>query len=188
MNMAVSTSPTAPPRCLSRRRSTPAGRRLAVGGSWVVTSLIADPRVDDRVQEVDEQVDDDELQREDEHQALHRGVIAGFDRLDEQPAEAVEVEHRFDYYRAGQQEAELQADYRNDRNEGVPQGVLVHDGPLDEAFGAGGAHVIAADRFQEAGTRKPRDRSEARDRQGYERQDDAFGREAARDRQQFQFN
>src|SRR5205823_8631955 len=67
--------------------STRAARRPA--------SLIADPRIEVRVEHVDGEVDHDERQRDDEHRALHQRDVAGEDALHDEAAQAGPGEHRF---------------------------------------------------------------------------------------------
>src|SRR5258706_3183513 len=55
--------------------------------------LIPDARVEPGVHQVDDEIDEDEDERREQHQALHHGVIALADRLDEQLADSVQVEH-----------------------------------------------------------------------------------------------
>src|SRR5690606_23952755 len=121
-NDVVRNRPMAPLRWRSRRANAllrlrvrgtaPAGTGAAAlppeGATG--TSAIADPRVDGGVEHVDDQVDEHELDGEHQQQPLDHGVVAGVDRLDQQPAETVEVEHRLDDDGAGQQEPELQPD------------------------------------------------------------------------------
>src|SRR5690606_4621360 len=103
----VRNSPIEPLVWLSSRASTPRRRRVFCGGAGTLEAmatavgplrclLIGDPRVHRGVEEVDDQVDEHELKGEDQHQPLDDGVITGVDRLDEEPAEAGEVEDRLD--------------------------------------------------------------------------------------------
>src|SRR5690554_3147231 len=52
------------------------------------SSVIADPRVDDGVEEVDDDVHDDEADGDEQDGPLHDRVVAREDRVDEQAADA----------------------------------------------------------------------------------------------------
>src|SRR5689334_22617333 len=58
-----------------------------------VLTLIADPRVDDRVHDVDQQADDDDHRTVHEHGGLHHGEVAERDALVDQPPDARPREH-----------------------------------------------------------------------------------------------
>ena len=51
----------------------------------VTASVIGDPRVERRVEHIHQQVDDDEARGTQEQHALHHGVVARQDALDDQP-------------------------------------------------------------------------------------------------------
>ena len=70
-----------------------------------------------------DQVDDDEHQRAEQHQALHDGDVLGADRGGRHPAEAVAREHRLDDDRSGQQLTDDQPGHRQRRQRGVAQRV-----------------------------------------------------------------
>src|SRR5258706_6858098 len=91
------------------------------GRTGVRSSLTADPRVEEPVREVDDQVDDDEGQREDQHRALQQDVVAREDRLHHQPAEPGPREHGLGEDGAAHELAGLEPEQREDRDEGVAQ-------------------------------------------------------------------
>src|SRR5690349_18072129 len=72
-------------------------------------SGIADPGVEERVGQVDDQVDHDERKRGDEREALHLLVVARDDRVDAEGAEPRHREKRLDDDGAADQKADLQA-------------------------------------------------------------------------------
>src|SRR5436190_10274851 len=81
---------------------------LALGSSNVATrtgtvainaSLVADPRVEPRVGEIDEQVQRDERRRHQHHVGLHDRIIAVQNRLDGEPAHSGEREDLLDHHR-----------------------------------------------------------------------------------------
>ena len=82
-----------------------------------------EPRVDQRIGEIDEVGDEDHRDDEEHHHALHHDEIALADRLEDQPPEAGQEEHVLDDDRAGEQEGELQADDGEDRDQRVAERV-----------------------------------------------------------------
>src|SRR5688572_29632130 len=59
-----------------------------IGAAGAGLTLIADPRVDDRVQDIDDQVDDDDHGAAQQDGGLHDREVAEGDALVEQPADA----------------------------------------------------------------------------------------------------
>src|SRR5215212_7429989 len=124
---------------LRRGALTPVGGRSATAASTVVMlapsrrfSGDADAWVDDRVEQVHEQVDDDVRRRRHQHDSLDHRVVALEDRVDRQLAEAGQTEDPFGDDGAGDQRAELQADDRDDDDQAVAQGVHADDRPFVE--------------------------------------------------------
>src|SRR5262249_474557 len=83
----------------------------------------ADPRVDQGVQKVDHEIDDDKRDRVGEHGASDQRIIPRLDRGDQQRTAARPREHGLDDDGSAQQRAELEADYRDDRNERIAKHV-----------------------------------------------------------------
>src|SRR5262249_59190050 len=67
----------------------PAGVRGMISSPW---SAVADARVEPRVGQVDQQVDDDEAEGDEEDQRLHHRVVAVSDRVDHEAPDAVQGE------------------------------------------------------------------------------------------------
>src|SRR5215475_15603189 len=88
-----------------------------------MTSVIADARVEDRVEEIHHEVDNHERGGDEEDPALHQGIVAGLDRTHHHRAEARPREHRLRQDRAPQQEAHLDAQHRDDGIDGVLEDV-----------------------------------------------------------------
>src|SRR5215204_4780664 len=89
-------------------RATPeerAGRGLTRG-----VSFERDPRVEEAVEDVDDQVEEDERRREQHRRRLHERVVAVEDRLQEVPAHTGQAEDDLDDRRAAHQDADLEAD------------------------------------------------------------------------------
>src|SRR5205807_8306634 len=105
---------------------TPATRTLT--GS--PPSLVADSRIEPRVEEVHDQVDEDETQCDDQHAALHQWKVTREDALHHQRADTRPGEDRLGEHRADQEVAGLHADDGDDRDERILQPVAQHDGAL----------------------------------------------------------
>src|SRR5207248_3062607 len=86
-------------------------------------SLIRDPRVEDRVGKVDDEVDQDHEECADHRDGLHDGVVPPADGRDQELSRARDREHCLDDDRAADEEAELQTEDRDGREQGVPQHV-----------------------------------------------------------------
>src|SRR5262249_25580096 len=67
-----------------------AGKPSRVASSWSLSpSAVANARVEPRVGQVDQQVDDDEPEGDEEDQRLHHWIVAVGDRVDHEPPDAV---------------------------------------------------------------------------------------------------
>src|SRR5215510_7188811 len=93
-------APSTTLRLASRRRS----QRGRVDGATAdaagtrtstVASVIADARVDERVEQVHAQIDEDVGRGDDEHHALHHGIVAPENGRDDEPAQPRDVEDDF---------------------------------------------------------------------------------------------
>src|SRR3954465_8423768 len=156
--MSATTSPaTASGRRSSRRRMRrrPRARGLRTAMSW--TALIAsappgsyprrwanndavssgpprhpDARVEVRVCDVDEQVDDHVPDGRDEDHALDQRIVALLHRLDRQAPEAGDHEDLLGDHRARDQRAELESHHRDDRQQAVAHRVADDRLPVAE--------------------------------------------------------
>src|SRR4051812_10649531 len=99
--------------------SAPAGacrrRRSSNDALSCLPSGDADARVEDGVQEVHREVDDDVADRRDQDDALDDRVVAREDGVERELAEAGQDEDLLGHHRAGDQQAELEAEDRHDR-------------------------------------------------------------------------
>jgi len=130
--------------------------------------------VDPAVGQVGQQVDEDEGEADGEETSLHQGVVAAGDGGDDEAAETGPTEDGFRDDGSGEQCSELQADYGNDGDEGVGQGVAVDYGVFGEAFGSGGADVVVVELFEHGGAdHASEDGGEGR-AHGYGGQDEVF--------------
>ena len=133
---------------LAQNPPAPRAGLISATASTALTCRDADARVEQRVDDVDEQVDDDVARRRDEHDALDQRVVALVHGLDRQPAEAGDAEDRLRDDRTGDERAELEADQRRDRDQAVAERVPADDLPLAQPLRARGAHVVGAERVE----------------------------------------
>ena len=111
-------------RSSMRRRARGVHRSATrVDGAHARAPGDADPRIQQRVDDVDREIDDHVAGRGDEHDALDQRVVALVDGLDRERAEAGDPEDRLRDDDAGDQRAELQADHSRDGDQAVAQRV-----------------------------------------------------------------
>src|SRR5918911_1097110 len=110
------TMPSAWPRSTVYETPSTAFTRPSSVSKWTFRSRttssgsgISDPRVDDRVQHVDDQVGEDDEERADQHRALDHRQVAVLDRVVCEPADARNVEHGLGEDRAAEQHADVDA-------------------------------------------------------------------------------
>src|SRR3989442_14559928 len=97
------------------RRSPGCATRTAASGAG---SAVTDPRVDDDIEEIDDEVGQDEEGGEDEDDALHHGVVPREDRVDQEQSHPGPAEHRLRQDGATEERAELEPGDGEDRDEG----------------------------------------------------------------------
>src|SRR3954471_8654421 len=112
---------------------------------------IADPGVEEGVDDVDDQVSEDEDHGDEEDDALHDGIVTIEDGPHQDAADAADGEDGFGDDGAAEQQSQLNADDRDHRNERVAQSVAEDDGPLWQPLGARCPHVVAAEDFEQSG-------------------------------------
>src|SRR5690349_8430069 len=128
--MSTSTiSAAAAPRSRSSRRRLPAVTAPVYSG-------VADARIEHRVDDVGQQVDEHIADRDHKDDPLHDRKILVEDPVDNQPPDAGSREDGLHHDGAGQQLPKLQAKDRNNGDQGVLEGVSQNDQPFIEAFGA----------------------------------------------------
>src|SRR5262245_28346105 len=70
-------------------------RRVATTGATAAPSVIADPRIEHRIDDVGEEIDEDHQKSEDQRDALDHRIVTGRDRAHDQRTNARNAEHRF---------------------------------------------------------------------------------------------
>src|SRR5690606_7138947 len=131
----------ATPTCCLRnlRQNSPQGVRTLVAVLMpaftavvcvMAASFVAYGGVDEAMDHVHDQVDQDELEREQQDQRLDAGIVARADPSDQQPAQPGPVEDRRANNGAAQQEAELQPHHGDHGTARVAQRLLDDDDTL----------------------------------------------------------
>src|SRR5947209_489651 len=95
----------------------------SVTSSSAISLGESDPRVDPRVQQVHDQVEDDDADGGEDDDPLHRRKVECTDRGDRGLAEAGQPVDRLGEDRAAQRKTDVHAEHRHDRQQGVPQHV-----------------------------------------------------------------
>src|SRR4051794_3618662 len=110
-----------------------------------VLSDIADPRVQNGVEQVDEQARDDVDDHQHGDDRDDRRALASDDRLVQGTTDAGHVEDALGDDRSGHQVAEVGAQERRDRDERVPQHVFPDHAVAGEPLGGGSPHPVRAE-------------------------------------------
>src|SRR5262245_57588618 len=129
---SISTPPAAPSGFLRAKRARAIhgpGRGRAPAATAISARLtaIADARIENAVEHVDEQVAEDHDHGDEHHEVLHDGIVAPEDRLDQEARDPRQVEHGLGDYEAADQERELDPDDGDDGQQRVLQGVAPDD-------------------------------------------------------------
>src|ERR1700722_18432496 len=119
--------------------------------SAATSAAMADPGIDDSVDEIDDQIDQDDDGGDEQNAALQRWIIAPANGVDEPMADPRPGEDRLRQHRPSHQAGNREADDRHHRQEGVAQGVNADDPGGRQPLGARGAHVIFAQDFEHRG-------------------------------------
>src|SRR5690606_24071165 len=132
------------------------------------TCMSAHPhsRVDDRVRDVDQQIDHDVDDRGEQDQRLQPRVVALLDALGEQEAKATPDEHLFRQDRTGQQQPGLQTDRGGDREQRIAQHVPGAHHLRGQPFRLCRTHEVFVQHVQH---RRPGDAHDHRERDGGQR-------------------
>src|SRR5207302_2106151 len=114
----------------------------------VVGSVIANPRVEEAVQDVGQEVEDDHRDRDDHDVGHHRVDVIRLQARDEEVPHSVERENRLGDDRAAEQRAELERGDRDDGNKRISDDVPEDHQPFRQSLRTGRAHVVAVDHVQ----------------------------------------
>src|SRR5215207_2403202 len=136
--------------CRRLRVSTP-GAATASCWIWASATSVPHPGVEDRVEDVYEEVNQHEQRRPVEHDALDHGVVATVDGVVGDLAHPRPGEDGLRDDRPAHEETGLQPYNRHGRQHGVPHGVLEDHPPRDDPLRAGRAHVVLPHHLEHAG-------------------------------------
>src|SRR6185295_17196236 len=128
----------------------PKARASAIKRIAAPSLVETDPRIDEPIEDVDEEIAEDEAHGDQQHDTLHERVVAGEDRVHHQAADAGQREDVLGDDGAADQRAELEPEHGDHRDQGVAQDVTAHHAPLRQALGARRAHVVLGERLQQA--------------------------------------
>src|SRR5471032_2182942 len=129
----------------------PLGTGISAPGLFWISAMglprVANARIQHAVQQVD-QIHKNNERRDHQDTALHDGIIAPADGVDEPLTHARPREQRLGQHSAGEQRADLEADHGHHGNERVTQRMHDHHASRRKPFGARGADVILAQHFE----------------------------------------
>src|SRR6204780_3630406 len=110
--------------------------------SAATSAAMADPGIDDSVDEIDDQIDEDDDSGDQQNTPLQRRIIAPADGIDESVADPWPGEDRLRQHRPCHQTGNREADDRHHRKKRIAQGVNADDAGRGQPLGARGAHII----------------------------------------------
>src|SRR5882757_11107002 len=117
----IATANTSTTQPIAAQNSGPSRRPRFAGCAWIPSSSVsssvamADPGVENGVEQIDDEVHDDEACGDQQHYALQDDEIARADRADQKPADSREGEHCFNDNSAADQAADIDAGDRHQR-------------------------------------------------------------------------
>src|SRR5690348_1124618 len=119
------------------RRPRRAGAAAPLSSRLRSSVAMADPRIKNSVEHVDNKIHDDEARGDQQHHALHDDEIAGVDRADNQPADPRQRKNRLHDQGTADQTADIDAGDRDERERGRLQRMNEQDAPRRQALGPG---------------------------------------------------
>src|SRR5215217_3596132 len=146
------TSPSSVSKCTRRSSTSSRGAAISAssGGSWCVRgcqesreeALVAHSRIDEGVEDVHDEAHDDDEERSEQDGALDLGQVEAHDRVEGEASDALDVEDGLGEDRPAEQDADVEAEQRDDRRDRRPDAVAEDDAPLRQALRAGCADVV----------------------------------------------
>src|SRR5262245_55087596 len=115
--------------------STPRPRTRSAASSSGCSAAIANPRVENRVEDVDDEVDDDEGDGDHQGAPLDHDEVSLEDGVNQQPTHPGQGEQRLDDHRPADDGGHLQTDHGHQRERAGSQGVAKQDPRSRDALG-----------------------------------------------------
>src|ERR1700735_1219406 len=91
------------------------------------SAAMADPGIDDSIDEIDDQIDEDDDGGDEQNAALKRWIVAPADGINQPMTDARPREDRFRQHRPSHQARNREADHRHHRQKRIAQGVNADD-------------------------------------------------------------
>src|SRR6267143_1702971 len=135
-------------RSLLHARGSATGKAVALS---IGSTRMAYPRVDDRVEQIDPEVDHGHDGRGGQDHRLDDGEIAGRDALIGEPPQPRPGEDRLHHDGGGDEDGEVDARERHHGDERVLERVEPHDPTLDHALDAGQLDVLRIEHLEHPG-------------------------------------
>src|SRR3954454_2827608 len=156
MNVAMITSPTtAPLRRSSRRSALRAGlsnsSEALIGIAPTMASLmrsIPQPWIDEDIGDIGNQVQRNVDGRGHQHHALHHGIVAVENGIDDQLPKPGNRKYLLRQHGAGQERAEFERGQGDHRRQRVAHGMLENDRAFGKTLGASGPNVVTLKHLQ----------------------------------------
>ena len=143
--------------------------------------FVSDPRVQDGVEYIHEEVHDDQNDRIDDHGAHNQGIVPVECRLDEELPHSRYSEDGLYNHRTGHYPRKSGTQIADHREEGPLQYVFEHDIGFFQSFGPSRTHVVASKDFEDTGTAQSGDVGKVWKRKGEGRHDEGRPPGSARD-------
>src|SRR3954447_200947 len=111
--------------------------------------LVPHARVEERVDDVDYQVEEDDEEGAHQDRPLHGRQVALLDGVEGEAPDAGDVEDGLGEDSPAEEDPEVEPEDGDDRRDGRAHAVLEDDGPLAQALRAGGADVVLGHRLEQ---------------------------------------
>src|SRR3954465_339139 len=141
----------------------PTRRSLTSRSAISEVPLVADPRVEEGVEDVHDQAHHADPEREEEHRALDDGQVVALDGVIRQPAYPGDVEDGLGENRAAHEHADVDAEDGDDRRHRAARRMADDHPPVLQPLGPGCSYVVLGEDLDHVAAHEPRvDRGECR--------------------------
>lgn len=136
--------------------------------------IVLHARINRRIQQVNQRIDQHKRHRQHQHSPLNRGIIAVADRIDDETPDAGNREHRFHQRCAGEQSAKAQTDGCQHGNQRVLKRMTIGNHALRHAAGTRRADIILMDNVQHRAARGARNAADCLQAKGGNRENSSL--------------